>query len=235
MGKDSKVQWTDASHGFWRGCQKVSAGCAHCYAERTMGRFGMDFEKVVRAKGFSKPLSWKGTMKVFVNPWSDFFIEDADQWRDEAWDIIRRTPNLTYQILTKRPERVKRCLPSFWDELRNVWLGVTVEDDSQVGRIRIAANVNPVVLFVSVEPMLGPVSLSGFREHRKPDWIICGGESGPGFRNMNINAAIALKDQCRLLGIPFFFKQISGVTKRKCAAIPSALMVREFPKYSTGA
>src|SRR3990167_4811557 len=123
MGRDSKISWTDSTWNPWIGCHKVSPGCAHCYAETLVeNRMGRKFSEIRRASPatFNAPLKWHRPMNtfspsspqyVFTCSISDFFIEEADAWRDEAWEIIRRTPHLTYQILTKRPERIAGDLP----------------------------------------------------------------------------------------------------------------------------
>ena len=113
MAENSKIQWTDHTWNPWQGCRKVSPGCLNCYMYRDKKRYGQDPATVVRSKPptFNKPLKWHDPAKVFVCSWSDFFIEDADEWRDDAWEIMRRTPHLTYQILTKRPRNIKDRLP----------------------------------------------------------------------------------------------------------------------------
>ena len=110
MTENTKIPWTDHSQNFWQGCHKVSPGCDHCYMEREKLRYGQEPGTVVRSSNatFYKPLIWDKPAKVFTCSWSDFFIEEADKgWRFDAWEVIRRTPHLTYQILTKRPERIK--------------------------------------------------------------------------------------------------------------------------------
>ena len=210
---------------------------------RDKKRFGQNPEEIKRSTQatFNKPLSLNDPAKIFTCSWADFFVEEADPWRPEAWEIIRKTPHLTYQILTKRPDRVRNCLPDFWDELKNVWLGVTVEKQKHLDRIAPIAQVKPTVLFISVEPMLEAISiLHGVQgilnndiinsAHRVIDWVICGGESGPGYREMETWWAANLKNQCELSRIPFFMKQISGVTKKQCAQIPEDLMERAYPR-----
>lgn len=113
MGKTSTIEWTGGTWNPWTGCSKVSPGCKNCYMFRILRRRGRDPEIVIRSKStFNDPLRWKEPMMVFTCSMSDFFHETADPWRDEAWDIIRRTPQHTYQILTKRPERILECLPT---------------------------------------------------------------------------------------------------------------------------
>src|SRR3990172_778380 len=127
MGKITGISWTDATYNPWYGCLKVSPGCKQCYMYRDMERYGKDPKVVTRAKPatFNSPLKWTEPQRVFTCSWSDYFIEQADEWRDEAWDIIRRTPHLTYQILTKRPENIFDRLPADWGNgWPNVFLSV---------------------------------------------------------------------------------------------------------------
>jgi protein gp37 len=215
-----------------------------------MKRFGQDFNTVTRAKGFSKPLSWKESGRVFVCPHSDFFIEDADEWRGEAWEIMRRTPHLTYLILTKRPENIIYRLPVDWygGGYNNVWLGVTAENQKMADRrIPILLQIPAAVRFVSVEPMIGEMSFrwGGWIDYssrkvsneydalRTLDWVIVGGESGQNARKMQPEWAAEIKRQCKVAGVPFFMKQMSGRDKKTRHAIPDYLNVREFP--NTGA
>ena len=243
MNKKSNIQWTDYTWNPWHGCRKVSEGCQNCYMFLEKKRFGQNPKEVKRSAPatFNKPLSIHDPAKIFTCSWSDFFIKEADPWRPEAWDIIRRTPHLTYQILTKRPERVLESLPSFWPELKNVWLGVTVETQKHIERIVPVAQAKPTVLFISVEPMLEAISIlygvQGILDndiinsaHRVIDWVICGGESGPRCREMETGWAETLKHQCNLSKIPFFMKQVAGVTKKQCDKIPVELFSMEFPK-----
>lgn len=221
MAKNSGIDWTDHTWNPWQGCRKVSPGCLHCYMYRDKQRFGHDPATVVRSKPatFSAPLKWKEPAKVFVCSWSDFFIEDADQWRAEALDIITRCKHLTFLLLTKRGERLPvNGYPG------NVWVGVTAEDQDRFEeRMLYLSEIDAPVKFVSVEPMLEDISIYNYRS--EIDWIICGGESGPHAREMKPEWALSLKDQCAADGIPFFMKQMSGKTP-----IPDFLQGREFPQ-----
>ena len=249
MGKNTTIAWTETvmpdgtlrpGHTWnpWQGCRKVSPGCLNCYMYRDKKRYGQDPATVIRSKPntFNSPLKWKEPAKVFVCSWSDFFIEDADPWREEAWEIIRNTPHLTYQILTKRPENIAGRLPPYWP-LKNVWLGVTAENQ-QTANERLAVllfDVPAVKRFVSVEPMVGPVDLGHAlckawsdgvaTMGRYLDWVICGGESGPDARIMQTEWALSLKEQCAAAGTPFFMKQMSAG-----APIPEELRGQEFPR-----
>jgi protein gp37 len=221
---------------------------------RDKNRYGQDPATVIRSKPatFNLPLKWKEPAKVFICSWSDFFIKEADPWRDEAWEIIRKTPHLTYQILTKRPENIAGRLPVGWP-FKNVWLGVTAENQEVANkRIPILFSVHGApVLFVSVEPMVGEVDLTridlggaatydalagvyqtpGVHEHAddnpKIHWVICGGESGPEARIMEKDWAGYLKAQCAVSGTPFFMKQMSAG-----APIPEELQGQAFPEVS---
>ena len=121
MARNSGIDWTDHTWNPWQGCRKVSPGCANCYMYRDKRHFGQDPTTVVRSKPatFNAPLKWKDQARVFVCSWSDFFIEDADPWRGEVWQIMRQTPHLTYMLLTKRLENISARLPDDWP-LKNI-------------------------------------------------------------------------------------------------------------------
>lgn len=229
--KNSNIEWTDHSWNPWYGCHKVSQGCAHCYMFREQQRFGRDPGIVQRSRTtFRAPLSWARAARrrqahqcVFTCSWSDFFIEDADAWRSEAWEIIRQTPELIYLILTKRPERIAGCLPEDWGlGWEHVWLGVSVEDQAAADRrVPLLLEIQSQGRFVSAEPLLGPVNLSCYLHtlwayngpdypdgvSRGLDWVIAGGESGSQARPCNPAWVRALRDQCEAADVPFFFKQ----------------------------
>ena len=143
MGERTGISWTDHTFNPWIGCQKVSPGCANCYAEELVRtRMKRDFRVVLRSKDWSEPRRWQkraaaaGRQElVFSCSISDFFIEEADAWRPEVWQLIRETPNLTWQLLTKRVERLEPCLPPDWDDgYPNVWLGASVENQLMADR-----------------------------------------------------------------------------------------------------
>lgn len=210
------VQWADRSLGFWFGCLKVSQGCRNCYAARAMKRYGKKFEILTKAKGFNKPLRWKGPARIFVNPWSDFFLDEAFDrgWVDQAWEIIRRTPDLTYMVLTKRADNIKDMLPDDWDWENgwdNVWLGVSIENDDSLWRLEFLDAVAAKVKFVSYEPALEYVDFTTYSP--AIDWLIAGGESGPGYRPANPHWFRRVQADCFKNEIPFFFKQFGGTKK----------------------
>ena len=230
MGEKTSIAWTDRSWNPWQGCHKVTLGCQQCYMFRDKIRYGQNPDVVVRSKPptFNAPLSRKWNQenaagqRVFVCSWSDFFIEEADPWRAEAYAIMASTPWLTYQILTKRPERID----GRWAFLPNVWLGVTAEDQAMADlRIPQLLAVPAAVRFVSCEPLLGEVDLDCWSESGCPrgwlddspglNMVITGGESGPRARPMQTVWARAIRDQCRAAGVPFFFKQL-GEWRDEC-------------------
>lgn len=184
MGKESAIQWTDATVNFWTGCKKVSSGCKFCYMYRDKERYGLDPTAVVRTadKTFKAALKWNEPKRIFTCSWSDFFIEEADQWRADAWEVIKQTPQHTWQILTKRPERIKACLPPDWGSgYPNVWLGVSVEDNANFDkRVPILVQIPASVRFISFEPLLDLVIMTEkrFKLMQQIQWAIIGGESG---------------------------------------------------------
>src|SRR5690349_10648329 len=213
MAEHSGIEWTDATWNPWRGCSKVSPGCAHCYMFREQERYGRDPSVVVRSKTtFDDPLKWRAPRVVFTCSWSDWFHEAADEWRPAAWDIIRRTPQHIYLILTKRPERMESRLPwsAFGDPWPNVWLGVSVENQRFAHRLAILNTMPAARRFLSAEPLLGPLDIAEHLGPRLVSWVIVGGESGPGWREMDISWVRWLGSQCRERGAAFFLKQLGG-------------------------
>lgn len=196
-------------------------------------RYGRDPRAVVRTKTWNDPLHWQRHAEregkrefVFTCSWSDWFHEEADPWRDEAWRLIRRCPNLIFQILTKRPERIADHLPEDWENgYRNVWLGVSIETNEYVRRADILRTIPAEIRFVSAEPLLGPLpdlELGGI------DWLIVGGESGPGFRPMEHDWARDLRDRALAQQVAFFFKQSSAPRTEMRTDLDGRLW-REFP------
>jgi protein gp37 len=233
MAQVSAIEWTEATWNPWHGCSKVSPGCAHCYMFREKRQYGQDPTKVVRSKTtFHAPLNWKEPRLIFTCSWSDFFVEEADPWREEAWQIMRWTPHLTYQVLTKRPERIGASLPSGGWPWRNVWLGVSVENRRFYGRIELLKAIPAAVRFLSLEPLLAPMPdlpLVGI------SWVIVGGESGPGCRPMSPEWVRGIRDQCILAKVPFFFKQWGGVRRELGGRTFEGKLWNEMPRCLTPA
>lgn len=225
MAINSKIQWTKATWNPWHGCKKVSEGCKYCYMYRDKDRYGHDPTEVLRSKTkFNAPLKWAEASLIFTCSWSDFFIQEADLWRDEAWDIIRRTPRHTYQILTKRPERIAECLPEDWGEegYPNVWMGISAETQQNLDRrLPHLLNVPAQVRFISAEPLLeyvnlldaGMVADSPLNDRPLVDWVIIGGESGNDtgkwkYRPCEAEWIQNMVMDCQALDIPYFIKQL---------------------------
>lgn len=230
MSKRTEIIWTESTWNPWQGCTRVSPGCDHCYMYTAKRRYGQEPSVVVRSARptFRNPMRWRDPRKVFTCSWSDFFHQGADGWRSEAWDIIRATSRHTYQVLSKRPERIARCLPPDWYAgWPHVWLGVTVENADYVGRIDILRQLPAKVRFLSIEPMLGPIpnlDLTGIH------WVIVGGESGPHFRPCDPAWVRDICDQCVASGVPFFFKQLGGLTPKAGGRALDGRFWDEFPR-----
>jgi protein gp37 len=239
VSETTGISWTDATWNPWMGCTKVSPGCAHCYMFREQRQYGHDPEVVRRSKTkFTDPLKWvgdripgKGRGLVFTCSWSDFFHEDADAWREEAWAIIRATPHLTYQILTKRPERFETHLPFDWGSgYPNVWLGVSVETQRQVDRADLLGLTPARIRFLSCEPLLGRIRLGDALQDLH--WVIAGGETGaPAVRrDMSIENFTALREEVTAAGVAFFAKQDSWGHPGQQGRIHDVDWVHEFPR-----
>lgn len=242
MGDTTSIDWTDSTFNAWMGCTKVSAGCQHCYAESFVrGRMGKQLwgqdspRQVTSEANWRKPLAWNRAAqrssqrrRVFCGSLMDWADDHptAEATRPPLWDLILRTPWLDWQLLTKRAERISACLPDEWgDGYPNVWLGVTVEDDAYTWRATELARIPAVVRFVSYEPAIGPVpslELTGI------DWLICGGESGPGYRAFDPQWARDAEAICRQQGVAFFFKQAGGPRSGMGAELDGRV-VQEFP------
>ena len=228
MGTNSKIQWTDHSVNFWTGCKKVSSGCKFCYMYRDKERYKLDPTDVVRVS--EKTI--KGTLyharkgdKIFTCSWSDFFISEADQWRDDAWQTIRENPHLNWQILTKRPERVLDNLTFDWGNgWPQVWIGVSIENHDEIeNRLHWLAEIKHkspnCITFVSAEPLIGWTDFRGdsvLQSHNFDtciDWVIIGGESGNNtgkyrYRPCEIDWIEHIVRDAHDAGIPVFVKQL---------------------------
>lgn len=225
MSENSKIEWTDATWNPLRGCQKISPGCKHCYAatfaERFRGVPGHPYEqgfdlRLVPGK-LLEPFSWSSAKAVFVNSMSDLFQQDVpDKYIISVAEVMMACRWHTYQVLTKRSERMRRMLQGelrFATDASHIWWGVSVEDRRYgVPRISDLQNAPARTRFLSVEPMLedlGAISLEGIH------WVIVGGESGPGARPIQEAWIQSVLTECEARGVPFFFKQWGGVQKKK--------------------
>jgi len=220
MATTSEIEWTEMTWNPVTGCRKISQGCKHCYAERmakrllAMGseRYQNGFEPTLHYDLIDLPRRWKKPRVIFVNSMSDLFQEEVpEKFISEVFDTMVACPQHTFQILTKRSERLLELGASLpWPA--NVWMGVSVEDNRVVDRVRDLASVPAKVRFLSCEPLIGPLDrlpLKGIH------WVIVGGESGPGARPMDPKWVESIYAQCQRHGTAFFFKQWGGVRKDK--------------------
>lgn len=224
MGTTTGIEWTDATVNFWSGCEKVSEGCKYCYMYREKDRWGKDPREVIRAKesGIKTILrSLTKPSRIFTCSFSDFFIDKADEWRAWAWKIIKEHPEHQWQILTKRPERILQCLPKDWGEgYENVWLGVSVENQNNVGRILELQTIPAKIKFISAEPLLGALDLKDKQLLTGIDWVIIGGESGNDtglyqYRACQLEWISNLVGQCESMGVNVFVKQLGTYLGKK--------------------
>lgn len=230
----TKIEWTDATWNPVTGCTKISHGCANCYAERmalrmkAMGvtKYSHGFHVAVHDDVLSEPLRWRSPRMVFVNSMSDLFHKDvSDDFIKRVFDIMNQATRHRFQILTKRPERVALLSSSVhWSH--NIWMGTSIESQEYIGRAKSLLDTGSHIKFLSCEPLLGhlrSLNLVGI------DWVIVGGESGPGARPMKVEWVRDLRDRCVKHGVPFFFKQWGGVWKKKNGRMLDGVMWSEFP------
>lgn len=219
--ENSRIEWTDHTFNPWIGCTRVSAGCDHCYAEALSTRYGWvewgprGQRRRTSPSTWSKPLAWQRRAdadgvrrRVFCASLADVFDNRApDGAREQLWELIDRCPSLDWQLLTKRPQNIRRCLPASWgDGWRHVWLGITAENQTEYDRRwPVLAAIPAAVRFVSYEPAVGALSLAG--HDAVPDWLIWGGESGPRARPMKPDWARRITAECGEREIACFGKQ----------------------------
>ena len=211
MSDKSAIEWTEATWNPVTGCDEVSPGCAHCYARTLAERFRgvpghpyeQGFDLQLRPERLNQPIEWKRPRLIFVNSMSDLFHEGIeDRFIRSVFDVMGRAEQHTFQVLTKRSERLADIAASLsWPS--NVWMGVSVENQRWTTRVDDLRRVPAAVRFLSCEPLLGPLDLNLNGIH----WVIAGGESGPGARPMRPEWVRSLRDQCAEADVPFFFKQ----------------------------
>lgn len=228
VSTQSSIEWTETTWNPTTGCDRISAGCEHCYALTLAKRLkamgsakyqrdgnpatsGPGFGITVHPEALDEPLRWRRPRLVFVNSMSDLFHARVPlEFLQRVFEVMHATPQHTYQVLTKRARRLRRLAPSL-DWPANLWMGVSVEDTTVTDRIGDLAQVPAAVRFLSCEPLLGPLprlDLGGI------GWVIVGGESGPGARAMHPDWARGIRDQCQAAGVPFFFKQWGGASPK---------------------
>ena len=235
MSTQSAIEWTEATWNPVTGCTKVSPGCKYCYAERLASRlkemglrnYANGFELTLHEHMLRKPLSWKKPQMIFVNSMSDLFHDAVPiLFIQRVFGVMRRAAWHHFQVLTKRAERLEKLSPEIdWPD--NVWMGVSVENQDYTPRIDCLRKAGAKVKFLSLEPLLGPLpdlELSGI------DWVIVGGESGPGARPMEEDWVRQIRDKCVSSDVPFFFKQWGGVIKKRAGRELEGRTWDELPK-----
>ena len=234
MAQRSGIEWTEATWNPVTGCTKISSGCKHCYAERmarrlrAMGQpnYARGFRLTLQPQMLELPLRWKKPQTIFVNSMSDLFHDDVQlEYIREVFDVMARAHWHRFQVLTKRARRLAEVAPELaWSA--NVWMGVSVESERYRHRIDRLRETDAGVKFLSLEPLLGPLpnlDLGGI------DWVIVGGESGPGARPMAEAWVTNIRDQCRKEGVPFFFKQWGGRHKKRAGRVLDGQLWSEMP------
>lgn len=224
MAGNSSIEWTEATWNPVTGCSKISPGCRHCYAERMANRLALmgqpryanRFRVTLQHDLIDLPLKWKKPRVVFVNSMSDLFHPEVpDSFIKSCFATMAEAGHHTFQVLTKRPERAlslahELCWPP------NVWMGTSVENAAYTWRAQTLARIPAAIRFLSVEPLLGPVPRLPLS---KIDWVIVGGESGPGARPMDIKWVRCIRDRCIARDVAFFFKQWGGVNKKSTGRV----------------
>ncbi len=216
----SAIEWTGSTWNPVTGCIKISPGCKHCYAERmarrlqAMGQknYLTGFELALHPHALELPLTWKKPQTIFVNSMSDLFLDDVPaEFIQKVFDVMGRAHWHTFQILTKRSERLAG-LSSELPWAKNIWMGVSVENNDYTYHVDHLRSTGASVKFLSMEPLLGPTPDLNLQSI---DWVIVGGESGPGARPMKEEWVVGIKEKCQQVNVPFFFKQWGGVRKKK--------------------
>ncbi len=219
MSTQSSIEWTESTWNPLTGCTKISAGCKNCYAERmakrlqAMGQpnYANGFNLTLHEHALNLPLKWKKPQMIFVNSMSDLFHEDVpEEFIFKVFDVMHTASWHKFQVLTKRSERLLELSDSInWP--CNVWMGVSVESQKYINRIEHLLKTKASIKFLSLEPLIGRIPelfLTGI------DWVIVGGESGPGARRVEEDWVLEIRDHCLSSKVPFFFKQWGGKRKK---------------------
>ncbi|MBI5238299.1 MAG: phage Gp37/Gp68 family protein [Deltaproteobacteria bacterium] len=235
MATKSSIEWTGSTWNPVTGCAKISPGCKHCYAERmarrlqAMGQpnYANGFALATHEHVLELPLQWKKPQTIFVNSMSDLFMEDVPvKFIKRVFDVMQKAHWHTFQVLTKRSKRLMELsLELTWTP--NIWMGVSVENQDYTYRIDHLRETGAMTKFLSLEPLLGPLpdlNLDGI------DWVIVGGESGPGARPVDASWVIDIRNQCLKGNVPFFFKQWGGTNKKKAGRELEGRIWDEMPQ-----
>ena len=231
----SAIEWTESTWNPVTGCTKISPGCKFCYADRmahrlqAMGQenYRNGFRLTLQPHMLRKPLQWKKPQMIFVNSMSDLFHKSVPiEYIHEVFDVMRRAHWHQFQVLTKRADRLARLSQEIaWPT--NVWMGVSVENEKSLLRVDLLRQTEASIRFLSLEPLLGPLPNMDLSDI---DWVIVGGESGPGARRVAEQWVIDIRDQCKRAGTPFFFKQWGGVNKKRAGRLLQGETWNEWPR-----
>lgn len=234
MAEKSRIEWTEATWNPVTGCTKISEGCRNCYAERMARRLcamGQEkykncFKVTIHEDCLAEPLNWKKPQIIFVCSMSDLFHKEVpDEFIIKVFDIMNKASWHTFQVLTKRAERLEEIASKLsWTP--NIWLGVTVESNEQKRRIPYLINTPAYIKYLSIEPMITEIKDLSLQNI---NWVIVGGESGPGARPIHENWVTAIRDNCIKNKVPFFFKQWGGVNKKLAGCILQGQQWKELP------
>jgi protein gp37 len=250
MAGTSDIEWTEATWNPIAGCLALSPGCTNCYAQRLAARLqamgSPKYQGTTRKSGrrhvwtgrlnidrtaLSAPLQWRRPLRIFVNSMSDLFQDSVpDEVIASVWAVMKEAHWHTYQILTKRPERMHEVVSQFDGQLSNVWLGTSVENADYLARIDVLRSVPAHIRFVSFEPLLGPVAPVNLDDIH---WAIVGGESGPRARSIDQQWVEDIQAACQDQGVAFFFKQWGGTRKGKAGRLLDGRTWDEYPAALT--
>lgn len=237
MAENSKIEWCDATWNPVRGCTKISPGCKNCYAQRFAERwrnvpghaYEQGFDLRLVPEKLDEPLDWKKPRRIFVCSMGDLYHKKVPwPFMQRVFETMARARRHTFQILTKRPKRMSD-IATYWGWPDNVWAGVSVEDQQRADeRTPHLMQTAVAVRFLSIEPLLGPVVL---RDEwlEGIHWVIVGGESGPGAREMQADWVRSIRDQCSKANVPFFFKQWGSRQRYVAVRLLDGREWNEFP------
>ncbi len=236
MALSSSIEWTQSTWNPLTGCTKISVGCANCYAERmslrlkAMGNpsYSNGFTVTLHENTLDLPLKWQKPRTIFVNSMSDLFHERVpDDFIFRVFDVMRQADWHRYQILTKRSKRLAELSPRLpWRA--HIWIGVTVEDENHTFRVDDLRRTGAHIKFLSLEPLLGNIRMLNLES---VNWVIVGGESGPGARPIRESWILNIRDQCQSGGVAFFFKQWGGPNKKKAGRELDGRIWQEMPAF----
>lgn len=236
MGFNSSIEWTESTWNPISGCTKVSPGCRFCFAERMAKRlkamssanYENGFKLTLHEHVLELPLTWQKPQTIFVNSMSDLFHKNVPfEFIQRMFDVMNKAYWHKFQILTKRSERLFELDPMLrWTN--NIWMGVSVENENYNYRIEHLRYTHAKVKFLSIEPLIGPIEKLDLTNI---NWVIVGGESGPGARPMQEEWVITIRDECKKAKVPFFFKQWGGVNKKKNGRVLKGRTWDELPRF----